>query len=87
MRQRNVQLNIRLTEAEMETLERDAAALDRSKSEHVRRCLGFLQPATDEPGTDGTILTSNASGAPSGSRYSFQGLCAPETPQREDVEA
>ena len=86
MRQRNVQLNIRLTEAEMETLERDAAAHRRSKSEHVRRCLGFLQPVTDEPGTDGTILTSNASGAPSGSRYSFQGLCAPETPQREEVE-
>lgn len=56
MRQRNVQLNIRLTEVEMETLERDAAAHRRSKSEHVRRCLGFLQPATDEPGTDGTIL-------------------------------
>ena len=87
MRSRNVQLNIRLTEKEMEALARDAAALRRSKSEHVRRCLGFLQPATDEPGTDGTILTSNASGAPPGSRYSFQGLCAPETPQREDVEA
>ena len=85
MRRRNVQLNIRLTEAEMEVLERDAAALGRTKSEHVRRCLGFLQPATDEPGTDGTILTSNASGAPPGSRYSFQGLRAPETPQREEV--
>ena len=85
MRQRNVQLNIRLSEAEMEALERDAAVHRRSTSEHVRRCLGFLQPATDEPGTDGTILTSNASGAPSGSRYSFQGLCAPETPQREEV--
>ena len=85
MRQRNVQLNIRLTEAEMETLERDAAVHRRSKSEHVRRCLGFFQPATDEPRTDGTILTSNASGAPPGSRYSFQGLCAPETPQREEV--
>ncbi len=87
MRQRNVQLNIRLTEAEMETLERDAAALDRSKSEYVRRCLGFLQPVTDGPGTGGAILTSNASGAPPGSRYSFQGLCAPETPQREEVKA
>ena len=86
MRQRNVQLNIRLTEAEMETLERDAAALGRSKSEHVRRCLG-LQPLTDDTGTDDAILTSNASGAPPGSRYSFQWLCAPETPQREDVEA
>ena len=86
MRQRNVQLNIRLSEAEMETLERDAAALGRSKSEHVRRCLG-LQPLTDEIGTDDAILTSNASGAPPASRYSFQGLCAPETPQREDVEA
>ena len=87
MRQRNVQLNIRLTEAEMVTLERDAAAHRRSKSEHVRRCLGLLQPMTDGSGTDGTILTSNASGAPPASRYSFQGLCAPETPQREDVEA
>lgn len=87
MRQRNVQLNIRLTEAEMETLERDTAALGRSKSEHVRRCLGLLQPMTDGSGTDGTILTSNASGAPPASRYSFQGLCAPETSQREDVEA
>ena len=87
MRQRNVQLNIRLTAAEMETLERDAAALDRSKSEHVRRCLGFLQPATDEPGTDDAILASNASGAPLASRYNFQGLCAPETPQREEAEA
>ena len=87
MRQRNVQLNIRLTEAEMVTLERDAAALGRSKSEHVRRCLGFLQPVTDEPGTDDAILASNASGAPPASRYSFQGLCAPETPQREEAEA
>ena len=87
MRQRNVQLNIRLTEAEMKTLERDAAALGRSKSEQVRRCLGFLQPVTDESGTDDAILTSNASGAPPASRYSFPGLCAPETPQREDVEA
>ena len=87
MRQRNVQLNIRLTEREMEALARDAAALGRSKSEHVRRCLGFLQPVTDGPGTDGTILTSNASGAPPASRYSFQGLCAPETPQREEAEA
>ena len=87
MRQRNVQLNIRLTEAEMETLERDAAALGRSKSEHVRRCLGFLQPVTDESGTDDAILTSNASGAPPASRYSFQGLCAPETPQSEEAEA
>ncbi len=49
MRQRNVQLNIRLTEAEMETLERDAAALDRSKSEYVRRCLGFLHRRTSNP--------------------------------------
>ncbi len=87
MRQRNVQLNIRLTEAEMETLERDAAALGRSKSEHVRRCLGFLQPVTDGPGTDDAILASNASGAPSGSQCSFQGLCAPETPQSEEAEA
>ena len=87
MRQRNVQLNIRLTKAEMETLERDAAALGRSKSEHVRRCLGFLQPGTDEPDTDDAILASNASGAPPASRYSFQGLCAPETPQREETEA
>ena len=86
MRQRNVQLNIRLTEAEMETLERDAAALGRSKSEHVRRCLG-LQPVTDETGTDDAILASNASGAPPASRYNFQGLCAPETPQREEVKA
>ena len=85
MRSRNVQLNIRLTEAEMETLARDAAVLRRSK--YVRRCLGFLQPVTDGPGTDGAILTSNASGAPPGSRYSFQGLCAPETPQREEAEA
>ena len=87
MRQRNVQLNIRLTEAEMETLERDAVALGRSKSEHVRRCLGFLQPVIDESGTDDAILTSNASGAPPASRYSFPGLCAPETPQREEVKA
>ena len=87
MRQRNVQLNIRLSEAEMETLERDAATLGRSKSEHVRRCLGFLQPVTDEPGTDDAILASNASGAPPASRYSFPGLCAPETPQREEAEA
>ena len=87
MRQRNEQLNIRLTKAEMETLERDAAALDRSKSEYVRRCLGFLQSVTDGPGTDGAILTSNASGAPPGSQYSFQGLCAPETPQREEVKS
>ena len=87
MRSRNVQLNIRLTEREMEALARDAAALRRSKSEHVRRCLGFLQPVTDEPGTDDAILASNASGAPPASRYSFQGLCAPETPQREEVEA
>ena len=87
MRQRNVQLNIRLNDAEMKTLERVAAALGRSKSEHVRRCLGFLQPATDEPGTDDAILASNASGAPPASRYSFQGLCAPETPQREEAEA
>lgn len=86
MRSRNVQLNIRLTEAEMETLARDAAALRRSKSEHVRRCLA-LQPLTDETGTDDAILTSNASGAPPASRYSFQGLCAPETPQREEAEA
>ena len=86
MRSRNVQLNIRLTEKEMEALARDAAALKRSKSEHVRRCLG-LQPLTDETGTDDAILASNASGAPLGSRCSFQGLCAPETPQREDVEA
>ena len=86
MRQRNVQLNIRLTEAEMETLERDAAAHRRSKSEHVRRCLG-LQPLTDETGTDDAILASNASGAPPASRYSFQGRCAPETPQREEAEA
>lgn len=87
MRQRNVQLNIRLTDAEMKTLERVAAALGRSKSEHVRRCLGFLQPVTDGSGTDDAILTSNASGAPPASRYSFQGLCAPETPQREEAEA
>ena len=87
MRSRNVQLNIRLTEKEMNALARDAAALKRSKSEHVRRCLGFLQPVTDEPGTDDAILASNASGAPPGSRYSFQGLCAPETPQREEAEA
>lgn len=86
MRSRNVQLNIRLTEAEMETLARDAAVLRRSKSEHVRRCLG-LQPLTDDTGTDDAILTSNASGAPPASRYSFQGLCAPETPQREEAEA
>lgn len=86
MRSRNVQLNIRLTEKEMEALARDAAALRRSKSEHVRRCLGF-QLLTDETGTDDAILASNASGAPPASRYSFQGLCAPETPQREDVEA
>ena len=86
MRSRNVQLNIRLTEKEMETLARDAAVLRRSKSEHVRRSLG-LQPVTDETGTDDAILASNASGAPPASRYSFQGLCAPETPQREDVEA
>ena len=86
MRSRNVQLNIRLTEAEMETLARDAAVLRRSKSEHVRRCL-CLQPLTDEIGTDDAILTSNASGAPPASRYSFQGLCAPETPQREEAEA
>ena len=85
MRQRNVQLNIRLTEAEMEALERDAAAHRRSKSEHVRRCLGFLQPVTNDLSADGIILASNASGAPAGSRYSFQGLCAPETPQREEV--
>ena len=87
MRQRNAQLNIRLTEAEMKTLERDAAAHRRSKSEHVRRCLGLLQPMTDGSGTEGTILTSNASGAPPASRYSFQGLCAPETPQSEEAEA
>ena len=87
MRSRNVQLNIRLTEKEMNALARDAAALKRSKSEHVRRCLGFLQPVTDEPGTDDAILASNASGAPPGSRYSFQWLCAPETPQREEAEA
>lgn len=86
MRSRNVQLNIRLTEREMEALDRDAAALRRSKSEHVRRCLG-LQPLTDEIGTDDAILTSNASWAPPASRYSFQGLCAPETPQREEAEA
>ena len=86
MRSRNVQLNIRLTEREMEALDRDAAALRRSKSEHVRRCLGF-QPVTDEPDTDDAILASNASGAPPGSRCSFQGLCAPETPQREEAEA
>ncbi len=86
MRSRNVQLNIRLTEAEMETLARDAAVLRRSKSEHVRRCLG-LQPLTDDTGTDDAILTSNASGAPPASRYSFPGLCAPETPQREEAEA
>ena len=86
MRQRNVQLNIRLTEREMEALDRDAAALRRSKSEHVRRCLG-LQPVTDETGTDDAILASNASGAPPASRYSFQGLCTPETPRREEVEA
>ena len=87
MRSRNVQLNIRLTEKEMNALARDAAALKRSKSEHVRRCLGFLQPVTDETGTDDAILASNASGAPPASRYSFQGLCAPETPQREEAEA
>ena len=87
MRSRNVQLNIRLTGKEMEALARDAAALRRSKSEHVRRCLGFLQPVTDEPGTYDAILASNASGAPPASRYSFQGLCAPETPQREEAEA
>ena len=86
MRSRNVQLNIRLTEAEMETLARDAAVLRRSKSEHVRRCLG-LQPLTDETGTADAILASNASGAPPASRYNFQGLCAPETPQREEAEA
>ena len=86
MRSRNVQLNIRLTEREMENLARDAAALRRSKSEHVRRCLG-LQPLTDEIGMDDAILASNASGAPPASRYSFQGLCAPETPQREEAEA
>ena len=87
MRQRNVQLNIRLTDGEMKTLERVAAALGRSKSEHVRRCLGFLQPVTDGSGADDAILASNASGAPPASRYSFQGLCAPETPQREEAEA
>ena len=87
MRSRNVQLNIRLTEAEMETLERHIAALDCNKSEHVRRCLGFLQPVTDGLGTDDAILASNASGAPPASRYSFQGLCAPETPQSEEAEA
>ena len=87
MRSRNVQLNIRLTEKEMEALARDAATLRRSKSEHVRRRLGFLQPVTDATGTDDAILTSNASGAPPASRCSFQGLCAPETPQREEVEA
>ena len=86
MRSRNVQLNIRLTEAEMETLAQDAAVLRLSKSEHVRRCLG-LQPVTDETGTDDAILASNASGAPPASRYNFQGLCAPETPQREEAEA
>ena len=86
MRSRNVQLNIRLTEREMEALDRDAAAMRRSKSEHVRRCLG-LQPLTDETGTDDAILASNASGAPPASRYSFQGLCAPKTPQREEAEA
>ena len=86
MRSRNVQLNIRLTEREMKALDRDAAALRRSKSEHVRRCLGF-QPLTDETGADDAILTSNASGAPPASRYNFQGLCAPETPQREEAEA
>lgn len=85
MRSRNVQLNIRLTEKEMDALALDAAALRRSKSEHVRRCLG-LQPLTDEAGTDDAILTSNASGAPPASRYSFPGLCAPETPQREEAE-
>ena len=85
MRSRNVQLNIRLTEREMEALARDAAALRRSKSEHVRRRLG-LQPVTDETGTDDAILASNASGAPPASLYSFQGLCAPETPQSEEVE-
>lgn len=87
MRSRNVQLNIRLTEKEMKALARDAAALRRSKSEYVRRCLGFLQPVTDGSGTDDAILASNASGAPPASRYSFQGLCAPETPQREEAEA
>ena len=86
MRSRNMQLNIRLTEKEMEALERYASAFRRSKSEHVRRCLG-LQPLTDETGTDDAILTSNASGAPPASRYSFQGLCSPETPQREEAEA
>ncbi len=86
MRSRNVQLNIRLTEREMEALDRDAAVLRRSKSEHVRRCLGF-QPLTDETGADDVILTSNASGAPPASRYNFPGLCAPETPQREEAEA
>ena len=86
MRSRNVQLNIRLTEKEMEALDRDAAAMRRSKSEHVRRCLG-LQPVTDETSTDDAILASNASGAPPVSRYSFPGLCAPETPQKEEVEA
>ena len=69
-----------------EALARDAAALKRSKSEHVRRCLG-LQPVTDETGTDDAILASNASGAPPASRYSFPGLCAPETPQSEEAEA
>ena len=86
MRSRNVQLNIRLTGREMEALARDAAALRRSKSEHVRRCHG-LQPLTDKTGTYDAILTSNASGAPPASRYSFPGLCAPETPQREKAEA
>ena len=57
MRSRNVQLNIRLTEREMEALAWDASALKRSKSEHVRRCLG-LQPVTDETGTDDAILTN-----------------------------
>ena len=60
MRSRNVQLNIRLTEREMEALARDAAVLRRSKSEHVRRCLGFLQPVTDGPGTDGAIQIGRA---------------------------
>ena len=41
MRSRNVHLNIRLNEKEMKALARDAAALKRSKSEHVRRCLGL----------------------------------------------
>jgi hypothetical protein len=85
MRQRSVQLNIRLTEAEMEMLKRDAAAKGHTKSEYVRRRLCFLQPVSDGGKTDDQNLASNASGAPPGSRYSFQGLCAPETPQRKEV--